>query len=111
EAFAAFLSDAARGGTGGEAPRLQHKDATLAGEACVEKGRRHARRLARPRRRPQYEIRLPAQRIRHLGQDRVDRQRLAGHDEEIPTDIAYTDRTVIIYFCSDSICSLRREDM
>jgi hypothetical protein len=49
QTLAALLGHAARGHARGQPPRLKHEHITR--PACVEHGGRHARRLARARRR------------------------------------------------------------
>ncbi len=54
-------------------PRLEHEDLAL--DAGVEQRPRHARRLARARRRLEHHARRPLQRRDDVGNQRIDRQR------------------------------------
>jgi hypothetical protein len=71
----------AGGGAGRQPARLQHDDP--AGCPGVENSRRHARRLAGPRRRLEDDPPVPAEGVHQLGQDGVDRQGQPAHDELI----------------------------
>ncbi len=72
--LAELLGDASGGHARREASGLEHDDAAALGEARVEQGPRHARRLARARGRLEHERRVRAQRRDDLGQQRVDGQ-------------------------------------
>ena len=62
----------------GEPAGLEHHDLAALGRAVVEQGPRHPRRLARARGRLEDEAPPVAQRARHVGQQRIDRERLQG---------------------------------
>jgi hypothetical protein len=76
EALAALLGHAARGHARGQASRLKHEHVARARQSGVEHGGRHARRLARARRRFDDEARRAAQGLDHVWQERVNRKPL-----------------------------------
>jgi hypothetical protein len=79
--LAQHLGHAFGGGAGGEAARLQHHDAALG--ARVQQRQRHARRLARTRRRLQDGAPGRVQRPDQIGQDLVDGQRQGSISREV----------------------------
>src|SRR5262249_6413734 len=73
--------DPARGGTGGDASRLEEPERAFVEESRLVERDRHARRLPRTRRRDDDEARIPPQRrddLRENGVDRKGRTRRRG---------------------------------